>query len=87
MWLWLIYMDEKEFRELVIENGKRLLEAIDNQKQIDELEKYLFKHKLRYIVLDYFLIINAIDIMLKSILGIGIVGCVTYIYRYIIGLF
>ena len=80
-------MDEKEFRELVIENGKRILETIDNQKRISEIENYLFKHTLRYRLLDIFLIINAIDIILKSIIGVGIVGCGICIYRYIIGLF
>lgn len=55
-------MDEKEFRELVIENGKRILETIDNQKRISEIENYLFKHTLRYRLLDIFLIINAIEI-------------------------
>ncbi len=80
-------MDENEFRELVIENGKRLLENMNNQKRILEIENYLFKHKLRYRILDFFLIINAIDIMLKSIIGIGIVGCGICIYRYIVGLF
>lgn len=80
-------MDEKEFRELVIENGKRLLENINNQKRISEIENYLFKHTLRYRILDIFLIVNAIDIILKSIIGVGIVGCGICIYRYIIGLF
>lgn len=80
-------MDEKEFRELVIENGKRIVETIDNQKRISEIENYLFKHTLRYRLLDIFLIINAIDIILKSIIGVGIVGCGICIYRYIIGLF
>lgn len=80
-------MDEKEFRELVIENSKRILETIDNQKRVSEIENYLFKHTLRYRLLDIFLIINAIDIILKSIIGIGIVGCGICIYRYIIGLF
>lgn len=80
-------MDEKEFRELVIENGKRLLENINNQKRISEIENYLFKHTLRYRIFDIFLIINAIDIILKSIVGVGIVGCGICIYRYIIGLF
>ena len=90
-------MDEKEFRKLVLENGKRISEAIDNQKRISEaidnqkriseIENYLFKHTLRYRILDIFLIINAIDIILKSIIGIGIVGCGICIYRYIVSLF
>lgn len=80
-------MEEKEFRELVIENGKRLSENINNQNRISAIENYLFKHTLRYRILDIFLIINAIDLVLKSIIGIGIVGCGTCIYRYIIGLF
>lgn len=80
-------MDENEFRELVIENGKRLLENMNNQKRISRIENYLYKHTLRYRILDFFLIINAIDIMLKSIIGIGIVGCGICIYRYIVGLF
>lgn len=80
-------MDEKEFRELVLENSKRLLENINNQKRISDIENYLFKHTLRYRILDIFLIINAIDIILKSIIGIGIAGCGICIYRYIISLF
>lgn len=84
---WYDYMEEKEFRELVIENGKRLSENINNQNRISAIENYLFKHTLRYRILDIFLIINAIDLVLKSIIGIGIVGCGTCIYRYIIGLF
>lgn len=80
-------MDEKALRELAIENGKRMLETMDNQKRISEIENYLFKHTLRYKILDLFLIINAIDIMLKSIIGVGIVGCGICIYRYIIDLF
>lgn len=80
-------MDEKEFRELVLENTRRLLENIDNQKRISKIENYLYKHTLQYRILDIFLIINAIDIILKSIIGIGIVGCGICIYRYIISLF
>lgn len=80
-------MDEKEYRELVIENGKRMLETIDNHNRIEQIEKYLFKYKLRYKILDFFLILNAIDIMMKSIFGIGIVGFFICIYRYIISLF
>lgn len=80
-------MDEKEFRTLVIENGKRIIESIDNHNRISEIENYLFKHTLRYKILDIFLIINAIDIILKSIIGIGIVGCGICIYRYIVSLF
>lgn len=80
-------MDEKEYRELVTENGKRILEAIDNHNRIEMIEKYLFKYKLRYKILDFFLILNAIDIMMKSIFGIGVVGCILYIYGYIISLF
>ncbi len=80
-------MDEKEFRTLVLENGKRMLENIDNNNRIEQIEKYLFRQKLRYKILDFFLIINTIDIVMKSILGIGIVGFCIYIYRYIIGLF
>ena len=68
-------MDEKEFKELVLENGKRILETIDNQKRISDIENYLYKNTLRYRILDIFLIINAVDIILKSIIGIGIVGC------------
>lgn len=77
-------MDEKEFMELVIENGKRILEAIDNQKRISDIENYLYKHALRYRILDIFLIINAIDIILKSIIGIGIVGCGICIYKCVV---
>lgn len=80
-------MESKEYRELVNENGKRLLENINNQKRISDIESYLFKHTLRYRILDVFLIINTIDIILKSIIGIGIVGCGICIYRYIISLF
>ena len=80
-------MNENEFRELVIENGKRILEAIDNHNRIERIEKYLYKHKLRYIILDFFLIVNAIDIMLKLIFRIGIVECILYVYGYIISLF
>lgn len=80
-------MDEKEYRELVLENTRRLLENIDNQNRISNIENYLYKHTLRYIILDIFLIINAIDIILKSIIGIGIVGCGICIYRYIVSLF
>ena len=79
-------MESKEYRELVIENGKRLLENIDNQNRISKIENYLFKHTLRYRILDVLLIINAIDIILKSIVGIGIVGCGIFVYRYIVGL-
>ena len=80
-------MESKEYRELVNENGKRLLENINNQKRISDIESYLFKHTLRYRILDVFLIINTIDIILKSIIGIGIVGGGICIYRYIISLF
>ena len=81
-------MDEnKEYRELVLENGKRILEAIDNHNRIEQIEKYLFKHRLRYKILDFFLILNAIDTMMKSIFSIGIVGLCVCIYRYIISLF
>ena len=80
-------MNEKEYRELVIENGKRMLETIDNHNRIKQIEKYLYKRKLRYIILDFFLILNAIDIMMRLIFGIGVVGCIINIYGYIIGLF
>lgn len=80
-------MDEKEFKELVLENGKRILETIDNQKRISDIENYLYKNTLRYRILDIFLILNAVDIILKSIIGIGIVGCGICIYRYIVSLF
>ena len=80
-------MDEKEFRALVIENTRRLLENIDNNNRIEQMETYLFRQKWRYRILDIFLIINAIDIILKSIIGIGIVGCGICIYRYIVSLF
>lgn len=80
-------MDEKEFRELVIESCKNTLEAIDNHNRIEQIEKYLFKYKLRYKILDFFLILNAIDIIMKSIFGIGIVGIFICIYGYIINLF
>lgn len=80
-------MDDKEFKELVIENTRRLLENIDNNNRIEQMETYLFRQKWRYRILDIFLIINAIDIILKSIIGIGIVGCGICIYRYIVSLF
>ena len=44
-------MDEKEFRTLVLENGKRMLENIDNNNRIEQIEKYLFRQKLRYKIL------------------------------------
>lgn len=77
-------MDEKEYRELVIENGKRMLETIDNHNRIEQIEKYLYKRKLRYKILDIFLILNAIDIIMKLIFGIGVAGCCMYIYRWIL---
>ena len=80
-------MDEKEFRELVIESCKNTLEAIDNHNRIEQIEKYLFKYKLRYKILDFFLILNAIDIIMKSIFDIGIVGSFICIYGYIMNLF
>lgn len=87
MWFYCKFMDEKEFRSLVIENTRRLLENIDNNNRIEQMETYLFRQKWRYKILDFFLIINTIDIILKSIIGIGIVRCGICIYRYIIGLF
>lgn len=80
-------MNEKEYRELVIENGKRMLETMDNHNRIEQIEKYLYKRKLRYKILDFFLILNAVDITMKSILGIGVVGCILNIYGYIKSLF
>lgn len=77
----------KEFKELLIEHGKLLLETINNREQIHNLENQWLKHKLRYNLLDFFLILNAIDFVMKSILGIGIAGCCFYVYRYIINLF
>lgn len=77
----------KEFRELLIEHSKLLLETINNRERIHNLENQLLKHKFRYKLLDFILILNAVDIMVKSIFGIGIIGCIIYIYRYIISLF
>lgn len=78
---------DKQFKELLLENGKVLLGVIDNQQRISKLEKHLFKYKLRYKILDLFLVLNAIDIIMKLIFGIGIYGCIIYIYVYIISLF
>lgn len=46
---------DKQFKELLLENGKVLLGVIDNQQRISKLEKHLFKYKLRYKILDLFL--------------------------------
>ncbi len=78
---------EKQFKEVLITDGKILLDVIDNQQRISKLEKYLCKYKLRYRILDFFLLLNAIDIILKSIFGIGIYGGIIYIYLYIVSLF
>lgn len=78
---------DKQFKELLLENGKVLLGVIDNQQRISKLEKHLFKYKLRYRILDLFLVLNAIDIIMKLIFGIGVYGCIIYIYVYIISLF
>lgn len=78
---------DKQFKELLLENGKVLLGVIDNQQRISKLEKHLFKYKLRYKILDLFLVLNAIDIIMKLIFGIGVYGCIIYIYVYIISLF
>lgn len=80
-------VSDKQLKELLLENGKVLLGVIDNQQRIGKIEKYLFKYKLRYKILDLFLILNTIDIMMKLVFGIGVVGCVLNIYGYIISLF
>lgn len=77
---------EKQFKEVLITDGKVLLGVIDNQQRISKLEKYLRKYKLRYRILDFFLLLNAIDIILKSIFGVGVYGGIIYIYLYIVSL-
>lgn len=79
--------NEYEYKEILIENGKLLLTIVNTQERISNLENQWIKCKCRYKILDFFLIFNAIDIMMKSIFGIGIAGCIVCIYRYIVSLF
>ncbi len=51
-------MDEKEFKELVLENGKRILETIDNQTRISDIENYLYKNILLFMQIRYIHILN-----------------------------
>lgn len=78
---------EQKTREELLEKCNLLLKTLDNKKRIENLENQWFKHKLRYEIVDFFLIFNAIDVIMKSIFGIGVIGCIVCFYRYIIGLF
>ena len=74
---------ERDLHDLVMENGKLLLAVIDNKNRIDKLEKDLFYKRITYKVIDFFLIFNGLDILIKLIFGIGMYD-ITHILTTII---
>lgn len=78
---------ERDLHDLVMENGKLLLAVIDNKNRIDKLEKDLFYKKAAYKVVDFFIILNTLDLLIRAIFGVGIYGIGIIIYTYIVSLF